>query len=167
LPAKEVPAAVAEAASHLFNDLAIYPCHISIQVFPEIRTSARISASSIQSSHDLMTESETIQALQMTRMCANKSPIQVVGKFKVLKLQMDFLLLCTIEFDVLFSPWKILDEYPKKHLKNYKGSQWKSGGAEFCTLNPLSLNPLQSESAHFVGWMMFWTGIVFFIHPFG
>jgi hypothetical protein len=59
-----VPAAVAEAPSHLFNDLSIYPCHISsIQVFPEIRTSARTSASSIQSSHDLMTESETIQRL--------------------------------------------------------------------------------------------------------
>jgi len=82
LPAKEMPAAVAEAPSHLFNDLAIYPCHISIQVFPEIMTSARISASSIQSSHDLLTESETIQDLQMTQMCANKSPIQVVGKFK-------------------------------------------------------------------------------------
>ncbi len=61
---EEVPAAVAEAPSHLFNDLSIYPCHISsIQVFPEIRTSARTSASSIQSSHDLMTESETIQRL--------------------------------------------------------------------------------------------------------
>jgi hypothetical protein len=108
LPAKEMPAAVAEAPSHLFNDLAIYPCRISIQVFSEIMTSARISASSIQSSHDLLTESETIQDLQMTQMCANESPIQVVGKFKVLKLQMVFLLLCTTEFDELFSPWKIL-----------------------------------------------------------
>lgn len=108
LPAEEVPAAVAEAPSHLFNDLAVYPCHISIQVFSEVRTSARISASSIQSSHDLLTESETIQDLQMTQMCANESPIQVVGKFKVLKLQMVFLLLCTTEFDELFSAWKIL-----------------------------------------------------------
>jgi hypothetical protein len=55
---------------------------------------------------------------------------------------------------------EIFDEYPKKNLKNFKGSQWKSGGAEFCTLLPL--NQLQSL-AHFVGWMVFGQELCF--HP--